>query len=126
VRIPCAANAAEYLAISSPCPTLAAACWVARSDGRRLRRSGTSPAAIAPDDTRTRCVFPSAFPASAAVRATILFSSIAPWAVVREEDPILTTTLRAAAMSGLAGEPSVAPPRLIAGYPFRAGWGHGR
>jgi hypothetical protein len=38
---------------------------------------------------------------------------------VSDEDPILTTTLLAAAMSGLAA-------RLTAGCLFRAGWGHGR
>ena len=35
------------------CPTLAAACWVARSRGHHASPSGPSPAAMAPDETST-------------------------------------------------------------------------
>src|SRR5919106_476872 len=52
-RSPCRAKASPYRATSNPWPTLAAACWVARSRGRRTNPSGASPAAIAPEDTRT-------------------------------------------------------------------------
>ena len=50
---PCRANASAYGATSRPWPTLAAACWVARSRGRARRPSGASPAAIAPEETST-------------------------------------------------------------------------
>src|SRR5262249_33514484 len=109
--IPCRANAAVYTATSRPWPTLAAACWVARSRGRRASRSGARPAAIAPEDTSTtwlpsftRAASP---PASAAIRP----SSIRP-SVVSEDEPTLTTTRRAVAMS----------PRSSAGVPRCPGW----
>jgi hypothetical protein len=52
-RMPYRPNAASYCAMSSPCPTEAAACWVATSVGRELNPSGPKPAAIAPDETST-------------------------------------------------------------------------
>ncbi len=88
--------------MSRPWPTLAAACWVARSLGRRDSPSGTRPEAIAPEETRTSWVFRSRRAARAAASAQIRSSAISPSAVVSEEDPTLTTTRAAVAMSGRA------------------------
>src|SRR5690348_16340178 len=97
--MPCRAKAAVYLAMSRPWPTLAAACWVARSRGRRGRPSGARPDAIAPEDTRTTWPPSCLRAASAAASAPILISSISPSEVVSDEEPTLTTTRGAAAMS---------------------------
>src|SRR6516165_8853338 len=96
--ISCRANAAAYTATSRPWPTLAAACWVARSRGRRASRSGASPAAIAPEDTSTTWPPARTRPASAPASAAIRLSSIRPSLVI-EDEPTLTTTRRAAATS---------------------------
>src|SRR5580658_6875399 len=106
--MPCWAKAAVYRAISRPWPTLAAACWVARSLGRRVRPSGTRPDAIAPEETSTTWPPAPRRVARAAASALILSSAISPAAVVSEEEPILTTTRAAAAMSG-RGLPAAVP-----------------
>src|ERR1019366_3626047 len=100
--MPCRAKAAVYLAMSSPWPTLAAACWVARSLGRRDSPSGTRPDAIAPDDTSTSCVPAWTRVARAAARASIASPAISPSVVVKDEEPTFTTTLSAPSMSGRA------------------------
>src|ERR1039457_6386345 len=100
--MPCRAKAAVYLAMSSPWPTLAAACWVARSLGRRDSPSGTRPDAIAPDDTSTSCVPAWTRVARAAARASITSPAISPSVVVKDEEPTFTTTLSAPSMSGRA------------------------
>ena len=101
MRMPCRAKAAVYRAMSRPWPTLAAACWVARSLGRRVRPSGTRPDAIAPEETSTTWVPAPWRAARAAARAVIRSSAISPATVVSEDEPTLTTTRVAAAMSGL-------------------------
>src|SRR5919112_1953240 len=98
-RRPCRPKAAVYRATSRPCPTLAAACWVARSRGRRSSPSGSSPAAMEPEDTRTTSVPRSRCAANASTRASSWASSIIPSGVVRELDPTLTTTRTAAGRS---------------------------
>src|SRR4029077_10496149 len=97
--MPCRAKAAVYLAMSRPWPTLAAACWVARSRGRRGRPSGARADAIAPEETRTTWPPSCLRAASAAASAPILSASISPSGVVSDEEPTLTTTRDATAMS---------------------------
>src|ERR1039458_5025740 len=108
--MPCRAKAAVYLAMSSPWPTLAAACWVARSLGRRDSPSGTRPDAIAPDDTSTSCVPAWTRVARAAARASIASPAISPSVVVKDEEPTFTTTLSAPSMSGRATSGPGPPP----------------
>src|ERR1700733_11570125 len=88
--------------MSRPWPTLAAACWVARSFGRFLRPSGAMPVAIAPEETSSTWWPSLALAAIAPVSAAMRASSIAPAFVVSDEDPILTTVLGDPAMSGRA------------------------
>ena len=116
MRMPCRAKAAVYLAMSRPWPTLAAACWVARSRGRRGRPSGARPDAIAPEDTRTTWPPSCLRAASAAASAPILSPSISPSWVVSDEEPTLTTTRGAAAMSARSevAVPEVAVPEVAA------------
>src|SRR2546430_8348963 len=78
--------------MSRPCPTLAAACWVARSRGRRARPSGAGPAAIAPEEPST--VSPGRSAIASTSEPTRVRSS-PPAAVVSADDPTLTTTRRA-------------------------------
>src|SRR6478752_3891865 len=108
--MPCRSKAAVYRAMSRPWPTLAAACWVARSLGRRVSPSGTRPEAIAPEETRTSWVFWVRRAARAAASAQIRSSAISPSGVVSEEEPTLTTTRAAVAMSG-RWEPGVGAAR---------------
>src|SRR5208337_3749747 len=108
-------KAAVYLAMSRPWPTLAAACWVARSRGRRDSPSGTRPDAIAPEETRTSWVLSRQRAARAAARAAIASSAISPSAVVSDEEPTLTTTLGAVAMSGRCAWAWVAASVVAAG-----------
>src|SRR2546430_3069127 len=78
--------------MSRPCPTLAAACWVSRSRGRRARPSGARPAAIAPEETST------VSPGRSAIASTsepTRVRSNPPAAAVSADDPTLTTTRRA-------------------------------
>ena len=106
---PYRANAALHEFTSATCPTLAAACLVARSFGRRDNPSGSMPAAMAPDDTMTTSV-------PAFIRASIASASPAsrpasntPDGVVSALVPTLTTRLRAVRMAsrcGLAHESS--------------------
>src|ERR1700733_12865889 len=86
--------------MSRPWPTLAAACWVARSFGRFFRPSGAMPVAIAPEETSSTWWRPLALAAIAAVSAAMRASSIARAFVVSDEDPILTTVLGDPAISG--------------------------
>src|ERR1700722_15239818 len=88
--------------MSRPWPTLAVACWVARSLGRFFRPSGARPVAIAPEDTRSTWWPVSDLAAIASVSAAMRASSISPFFVVSDEDPILTTVLGDPAMSGRA------------------------
>src|SRR5437016_3328821 len=110
--MPCRAKAAVYLAMSRPWPTLAAACWVARSRGRRDKPSGTRPDAIAPEETRTTWPPFCWRAASAAVSVPILSPSISPSGVVSDEEPTLTTTRDAMAMSARS---AVAVPGVVMG-----------
>ena len=89
------ANAVLHELISATWPTLAAACLVARSAGRLVSRSGSMPAAMAPDETITTSepAFIRASMASASVAS--LPASNTPDGVVKAVVPILTTTLRA-------------------------------
>src|ERR1700747_2253961 len=86
--------------MSRPWPTLAAACWVARSFGRFFRPSGAMPVAIAPEETSSTWWPLLARPAIAAVSAAMRASSIVPFFVVSDEEPILTTVLGDPALSG--------------------------
>src|SRR6478735_561432 len=101
--MPCRPNAAVYRAISRPCPTLAAACWVARSRGRFARPSGASPAAIAPEETRMISVPAFRLCASASARPVRASSSMPPLTEVRDEEPTLTTIRRAPASRARPG-----------------------
>ena len=74
---PYRAKAALQEFTSATCPTLAAACLVARSFGRRVNPSGSMPAAMAPEETITtsvpafiRASIASASPASRLVSKT--------------------------------------------------------
>src|ERR1700683_3133660 len=98
----CAVNAAAYLAMSRPWPTLAAACWVARSLGRRVSPSGGRADAIAPEAESPRWGRAGCRAARVAASAAMAAPAISPSGVVREEDPTLTTTRAAPAMSGRA------------------------
>src|SRR5688572_26561746 len=80
-----------------PWPTLAAACWVARSRGRLPSDRGASPEAIAPDDTRTTSRPPARAADKASTSASIRCWSSPPAAEVIDDDPTLTTTRAAAA-----------------------------
>src|SRR5487761_460314 len=62
--------------MSRPWPTLAAACWVARSFGRFFRPSGARPVAIAPEETRSTWWPPLTRSAMAPVSAAMRASSI--------------------------------------------------
>src|SRR5688500_18073598 len=77
-----------------PWPTLAAACWVARSRGRRGSPSGLRPAAMAPELTSTTSSPARCAPASASTSASSRAVSSPPAVVVSDEEPTLTTTRR--------------------------------
>jgi len=80
---------------NATCPTLAAACLVAKSVGRLESPSGSMPAAIAPDETITRSE-PAFMRASmASARCCSRLASNIPFGAVSAVVPILTTTLRA-------------------------------
>ena len=86
-------------ATSSPWPTLAAACWVARSRGRRRSPSGASPAAIAPGGDQHDLAPLGAAGAGEGVdeaRRRDAPSSPPP-GVVSDDEPTLTTTRRGGA-----------------------------
>src|SRR5450631_3643954 len=104
--------------MSSPCPTLAAACWVARSRGRADRPSGSRPAAIAPEETSTIWQPPATRPASTSTRASTRSPSSPPGVpetAVSDDEPTLTTTRRAATTAArialAAFEPQVGAAR---------------
>ena len=96
-------------------PTAAEACWVAVSLGRRPSPRWGKPAAMAPEDTSTTWV---PFCRSAARTSTSrsMAATSRPSGVVNEDEPIFTTTRRAACIvsrevTGLAcgsSEPRVA------------------
>src|SRR5579875_3247465 len=120
------ANARAYARTRRLWPTLAAACWVARSRGRLTRPSGPSPAAIAPDETITQWA-PRLTRSATAAASAAMFSSRRPLAEppgwssaaaepalaagyeVTDEEPILTTMVCAAVTSGRV--PLTRPPR---------------
>src|SRR5690625_3377480 len=84
--------------MSSPCPTDAVACAVARSPGRIGSPSGAIPAAIAPDETRRiSCPATRRAATPSPGRVTRARSSRPPTSV-SEEDPSLTPTLPARGM----------------------------
>src|SRR6266508_5970951 len=98
--------------MSSPWPTLAAACWVARSRGRRGSPSGARPAAIAPEETSTVSPGRSAI---ASTSASTRVRSRLPVAVVRDDEPTLTTTRPAPRTS------SRTPPIIVGRRGLRGG-----
>src|SRR5690606_10174139 len=79
--------------------TLAAACWVARSRGRRVSPSGPRPAAIAPDETKTISVPAARRAASTSTSASMRPASSTPSGVVSDDDPAFTTIRRAFAIA---------------------------
>src|SRR6476661_7502811 len=83
--------------MSRPWPTLAAACWVARSRGRFARPSGASPAEIAPEETRMISVPALHLAASTSESSVSASSEIPPLMLVRDDDPTLPTIRRARA-----------------------------
>src|ERR1700761_4470627 len=93
--------------MSRPWPTEAAACWVARSFGRFFRPSGAMPVAIAPEETSSTWWPLWVLAAMASVSAAMRSSSIAPFFVVSDEDPTLTTVRGDPAMSGRADSTSL-------------------
>src|SRR2546421_3340569 len=97
--------------MSSPWPTLAAACWVARSRGRRGRPSGARPAAIAPEETSTVSPGRSAI---ASTSASTRVRSRPPDAVVSEDEPTFTTTRRASRTASRT-PPIIVVPRGLRG-----------
>src|SRR2546421_2072979 len=97
--------------MSSPWPTLAAACWVARWRGRRGRPSGARPAAIAPEETSTVSPGRSAI---ASTSASTRVRSRPPAAVVREDEPTFTTTRRASRTASRT-PPIIVVPRGLRG-----------
>src|SRR6185437_3900507 len=94
--------------MSRPCPTLAAACWVARSFERLRRPSGAMPVAIAPEDTSSTWWPSLTRAATAAVSAAMRASSIVPCFVVSDEEPILTT---------VRGDPAMSEREARSGWP---------
>src|SRR6478609_2420059 len=74
-----------------PWPTEAAACCAGSALGRFFSPSGASPAAIAPEETSTTSAPRALSPASTSTRSRTRPGSMPPAAVVREEDPTLTT-----------------------------------
>src|SRR5687768_7480448 len=88
--------------MSRPWPTLAAACWVARSRGRLASPSGARPAAIAPDETRMISVPVLRLAASASARAVSDSSEMPPLMLVSDDEPTFTTIRRALASTLLS------------------------
>src|SRR3954468_21936135 len=93
--------------MSRPCPTLAAACCVARSRGRRLSPSGLSPAAIAPDDTSTTCLPALTRSEIASTSASQRCTSPPPAGLASDDEPTLTTSRFALATTPLLTTPAL-------------------
>src|SRR3954447_8606918 len=85
--------------MSRPSATLAAACWVARSRGRRPRPSGAKPAAIAPEETKMIWLPALRRSARTSTRDNSASSEIPPASEVSEDEPTLTTRRLAAGSS---------------------------
>src|SRR6185437_16675406 len=85
------------------CPTLAAACLVARSAGRLVSRNGSMPAAIAPDDTITTSEPAFILASIASANTASLLASKTPDEVVNAVVPTLMTTLRAVRTASRCG-----------------------
>src|SRR3954454_23009840 len=103
--------------MSRPWPTLAAACWVARSRGRRPRPSGARPAAIAPEETKMSWLPALRRSASTSTRDSSASSEIPPASEVSEDDPTLTTrrlAVRSSPRSARTGFFADARPRTLA------------